>query len=108
MSSSIEIKISIDPKAIEATVSLAGHLEEASQALFAAAEDMQIILFQQMHKKQLDKKSLRYHWNMLRARILKPYWKWRSDHIPTTCGYNCDWVYPYGFVPEADCPVHDK
>ena len=23
------------------------------------------------------------------------------------CGYACEYVAPYGFVPEADCPVHD-
>ena len=23
------------------------------------------------------------------------------------CGYECAWVYPYGWVPEADCPEHD-
>ncbi len=22
-------------------------------------------------------------------------------------GYWCEWVYPYGFVPEAGCPYHD-
>ena len=21
--------------------------------------------------------------------------------------WNCEWVSPYGFVPEAGCPVHD-
>lgn len=24
-----------------------------------------------------------------------------------TCGYGCDFQEPYGFVPEAGCPVHD-
>ena len=23
------------------------------------------------------------------------------------CGCACGWVYPYGFVPEAGCPIHD-
>ena len=23
------------------------------------------------------------------------------------CGYVCGYQYPYGFVPEAGCPVHD-
>ena len=23
------------------------------------------------------------------------------------CGYACAWTEPYGFVPEADCPIHD-
>ena len=23
------------------------------------------------------------------------------------CGYACAWVEPYGWVPEADCPIHD-
>ena len=23
------------------------------------------------------------------------------------CGYGCAWVEPYGWVPEAGCPVHD-
>jgi len=30
------------------------------------------------------------------------FWKFVDD-----CGHGCDWVYPYGFVPECDCPVHD-
>ncbi len=24
------------------------------------------------------------------------------------CGHVCGWTYPHGFVPEANCPVHDK
>lgn len=32
----------------------------------------------------------------------------RSRFTPPKCGYACDWVYPYGFVPEAGCPIHDK
>ena len=24
------------------------------------------------------------------------------------CDCNCEWVAPYGFVPEADCEKHDK
>lgn len=23
------------------------------------------------------------------------------------CGNACGWIYPYGFVPEDGCPVHD-
>lgn len=108
MSASIELKISIDPKAINATVSLATHLEDASQALYAAADDMETILFGNLHKTRHEKHSLRYRWNMFKARILRHYWEWRSENTPTECGYDCDWVYPYGFVPEADCPIHDK
>lgn len=26
--------------------------------------------------------------------------------LHTTCG--CGWQEPYGFVPEADCPLHDN
>jgi len=22
--------------------------------------------------------------------------------------YNCEWVYPYGWVPEGGCPEHDE
>jgi len=25
----------------------------------------------------------------------------------TSCGYECGYVKPYGFVPEGGCPVHD-
>jgi len=25
-----------------------------------------------------------------------------------TCGFDCHYLKPYGFVPEAGCPVHDK
>jgi hypothetical protein len=24
------------------------------------------------------------------------------------CGHGCGFVAPYGFVPEADCPIHDS
>lgn len=24
------------------------------------------------------------------------------------CGYMCQYVEPYGFVPEVGCPVHDR
>lgn len=24
------------------------------------------------------------------------------------CWNGCDWVQPYGWVPEADCPIHDS
>jgi len=30
--------------------------------------------------------------------------------LPLRCrklGYSCEWVYPYGFVPEGGCPIHD-
>lgn len=26
---------------------------------------------------------------------------------PCSAGYACEWVYPYGWVPEMGCPVHD-
>lgn len=50
---------------------------------------------------------LSYRWNMFKARLLFPYWYFRSRFTPPTCGHGCDWVYPYGFVPEAGCPIHD-
>ncbi len=28
---------------------------------------------------------------------------WRCQHE----GWNCAWVAPYGWVAEADCPIHD-
>ncbi len=55
--------------------------------------------------------SLRYFWNVyIRAPLLRRYWQRKHDEFQSEawCGYGCDWVYPYGFVPEADCPIHDK
>ena len=54
------------------------------------------------------KQTWLYRWNMFKARLLWRYWLWRHKHTPVTCGHECDWVYPYGWVPEAGCPVHDK
>jgi hypothetical protein len=31
----------------------------------------------------------------------------RYEDDPLDCGHVCDHVEPYGFVPEAGCPVHD-
>ena len=51
----------------------------------------------------------RYFWNVyIRAPILGPYWRWKQLTFYCTAGYECDWVHPYGFVPEAGCPIHDN
>ena len=54
--------------------------------------------------------SMLYFWNMrIRAPLMGRFWAWAHRRwYPFACGYACDWVYPYGFVPEANCPVHDK
>ena len=54
--------------------------------------------------------NIRYFWNMkIRAPVMRRLWAyWHDTHYPLYCGNVCDWVYPYGFVPEADCPYHDK
>ena len=35
----------------------------------------------------------------IRSLIIYPWWK--------RCDYACGWMWPYGYVPEAGCPVHD-
>lgn len=35
---------------------------------------------------------------------------WLLNLLPRRCqkfGYWCEYVYPYGFVPEGGCPIHD-
>ena len=50
-----------------------------------------------------------YFWNMyVRAPFLKWYWYLRHKRFRCYARYDCDWVYPYGFVPEAGCPIHDR
>lgn len=42
--------------------------------------------------------------------LLTKVWYWLLNRWPRVChrlGYNCEWVYPYGWVPEGGCPVHD-
>lgn len=39
---------------------------------------------------------MRRLWNYLRLRGYR------------RCTYPCGWVWPYGFVPHAGCPVHDS
>ena len=44
-----------------------------------------------------------------RALLIKA-WYWLRNLRALRCrsmGYWCEWVYPYGFVPEAWCPYHD-
>lgn len=55
--------------------------------------------------------TLLYYWNQVKARLLWPYWAlrdWHQRYFEHSCGRLCEWVYPYGFVPEAGCPVHDR
>jgi hypothetical protein len=33
---------------------------------------------------------------------------WLRYWLTGDCGHACDHVEPYGWVPEADCPVHDR
>ena len=45
----------------------------------------------------------------LRALLTKAKY-WVLNRMPMRCrllGYNCEWVYPYGWVPEGGCPDHD-
>lgn len=53
------------------------------------------------------KPNYRLRWNMFKARRLRRLWHWLNVHFPTRCGYACEYVYPYGWTPEAGCPVHD-
>jgi len=46
-------------------------------------------------------------WNYVLADITRPYWLLRELLFPCKCGYSCGYTYPYGFVPEAGCPIHD-
>ena len=36
------------------------------------------------------------------------YCKFMNWADETDCGNECHWKAPYGFVPEAGCPIHDK
>ena len=48
--------------------------------------------------------------NALRAAVMAPIWYTRAKHFARfgcAAGMACQWVYPYGFVPETGCPVHD-
>ncbi len=40
-----------------------------------------------------------------------PFWRLtaRARHFPTgNRGMACGYTVPYGFVPEAGCPIHDR
>ena len=42
--------------------------------------------------------------------LLTKAWYWILNKRPLRCrklGYNCEWVYPYGWVAEGGCPDHD-
>ena len=36
------------------------------------------------------------------------YWLRNLRRPPCYPEYNCEWAYPYGFVPEGGCPWHDR
>jgi len=46
-----------------------------------------------------------FWWARLVAGVWYPFLNWLHKN---DCDYYCRWVYPYGFVPEAGCPIHDK
>lgn len=51
------------------------------------------------------------YWTRVKYRhpwLFRTYYALRNRFTPTRCGdYECAWAFPFGFVPEADCPVHD-
>lgn len=52
--------------------------------------------------------NFRLIFNMVKAYLLSPIWYYRHRHFKCDAGYECDWVFPYGFVPEDGCPIHDN
>lgn len=49
----------------------------------------------------------RWHPGYWLAMLTALLYRFRNRYV-SDCDYACDWIYPYGFVPEADCPIHDK
>ena len=52
---------------------------------------------------------------MMRRKLRNLWWwsRWRAMKyrlryvLKGDCGHECDWVQPFGWVPEDGCPVHD-
>jgi len=44
----------------------------------------------------------RWAWFLWRTVVLIRY------RLTGKCGLACGYVEPYGFVPEAECPIHDR
>ncbi len=52
--------------------------------------------------------KFRRFWGKCIDTILRGYCEGRDSKFKCEAGFACGWFYPYGFVPEADCPEHDK
>jgi len=44
-----------------------------------------------------------FWFEVVKARLLALWYGWRYGK----CDHECTYYYPYGFVPEDGCPVHD-
>ncbi|MHC4336289.1 MAG: hypothetical protein ACYSUV_21450 [Planctomycetota bacterium] len=44
----------------------------------------------------------RIYWTLRQWTIMLTFRPWLK------CENGCGWTWPYGFVPMADCPVHDR
>ena len=52
--------------------------------------------------------KMRYKWNTCLLRLLYIAWLVkRNKGFECEAGRVCDYIYPYGFVPECGCPIHD-
>lgn len=50
-------------------------------------------------------------WRRVYLRVMWPFWKLEGYiryALTGKCGFACGYEEPYGFVPEAGCPIHDK
>ena len=67
-----------------------------------------------VHPEQtLDDEGFRVLWHPAHKRLwaFKERWRIRFQSFKyrpwRKCENVCGWVWPYGYVPEAGCPVHD-
>lgn len=51
--------------------------------------------------------NFRLLWNTAEAHVLRVPWERKQEDFVCESGWACDYVYPYGFVPEDGCPTHD-
>ncbi len=51
--------------------------------------------------------GFRFRLKVIKGRLEMKMHQFVNRWLVRDCGHYCRWIHPFGFVPEAHCPIHD-
>jgi hypothetical protein len=51
--------------------------------------------------------GFRFRLRVLKSRLMMRAHRFMNRWLIKKCDHYCRWIHPWGFMPEAGCPIHD-